>query len=93
MTGHRGGGRADYLGYYRALGLEQGVGVTLQLEDIKKAFRNAALRWHPDRHADEASKQKARDQFHLVRIAYDTLRDPERRRRYDMGDLRHHHHH
>ena len=35
----------DHLGYYEALGLEPGVATS----DIKNAFRQAALIWHPDR--------------------------------------------
>ena len=38
-------GCRDHLGYYEALGLEPGV----TTPDIKNAFRQAALIWHPDR--------------------------------------------
>lgn len=50
--GVRGGGRADHLGYYSVLGLEgaRAKGHVTQ-EDIKRAFRRAALRWHPDKQA------------------------------------------
>lgn len=47
----RGGGRRDHLGFYHLLGLEagQGGGGQVSQEDIKRAFRRAALRWHPDK--------------------------------------------
>lgn len=43
-----GGGRKDFLGYYALLGLEGDLGSSIPEADIKKAFREAALRWHPD---------------------------------------------
>ena len=77
-------GRADYKGYYKTLGLDPAGGGVSQ-EDIKKAFRKAALQWHPDRHAGTGDKRKARDKFNIIRTAYDTLRDPERKKSYDLG--------
>jgi len=62
-------------------------------EDIKKGFIKAALRWHPDRHGDESSKHRARDRFQMIRVAYETLRDPEKRKSYDLGELRLHEDH
>jgi DnaJ-class molecular chaperone len=41
--------------------------------------------WHPDKHVGAAEKKKARDQFLQIRTAYETLRDPERRKNYDLG--------
>ncbi|PRW61135.1 domain containing [Chlorella sorokiniana] len=89
--GVRGGGRADYLGFYRLLGLEaaSGQGHThISQDEIKRAFRRAALRWHPDKQevADEAGRRAARERFQQIRAAYETLRDPERRRAYDRGE-------
>ncbi|EFN51529.1 hypothetical protein CHLNCDRAFT_15591, partial [Chlorella variabilis] len=49
-------------------------------EDIKRAFRRAALRWHPDK---QHGKRQAREKFQAIRVAYDVLRDPDRRRAYD----------
>ncbi len=77
-------GRPDFKGYYSALGLDPS-GERVSQDDIKRAFREAAKKWHPDRHTDAAGKRIARDRFHEVRTAYETLRDPERRRHYDLG--------
>ena len=83
----RPGARHDYLGYYGALGLGGAQrGAAVSQEDIKKAFRRTALRWHPDKQMDERSKRDARDRFHLIRMAYETLRDPLARRAYDRGE-------
>ena len=43
-----GGGRRDFLGYYAMLGLDTEGGLVSE-GDVKRAFREAALRWHPDR--------------------------------------------
>lgn len=43
-----GGARKDFLGYYTLLGLDPDIGSSFSLPDIKKAFHEAALRWHPD---------------------------------------------
>ncbi len=44
-----GAGRRDYLGYYAMLGLDATAVEPVSQGDVKKAFREAALRWHPDR--------------------------------------------
>jgi hypothetical protein len=82
----RAGGRADFLGHYEALGLAGGAGASQ--EDVKRAFRAAALRWHPDRAAGGGAgeRRRARERFHRARAAYEVLRDPARRRRYDAGE-------
>ncbi len=77
-------GRPDFKGYYKSLGLDP-TGERVSQEDVKRAFREAAKKWHPDRHGDAPGKRRARERFHEVRTAYETLRDPERRRNYDLG--------
>ena len=59
------------------------LGVTRQAsdEEIKRAYRDLARRYHPDSHPDDPD---AEDRFKEVSVAYETLRDPERRRRYDV---------
>jgi molecular chaperone DnaJ len=49
-------------------------------EDIKKAYRKLAMRWHPDR--NNGSKD-AEERFKELTEAYDVLRDPEKRAAYD----------
>lgn len=43
-----GGGRKDFLGYYAMLGLDAEAALVSEV-DVKRAFREAALRWHPDK--------------------------------------------
>ena len=48
--------------------------------DIKRAFRDLARRYHPDGNSDPAAEER----FKEISVAYETLGDPERRRRYDV---------
>jgi len=56
-------------------------------EEIRAAFRRAALRWHPDRQppGDAVARRRASGRFAAVRVAYETLRDPRRRAEYDAA--------
>src|SRR4051812_29929696 len=59
--------------YYEVLG----VGKDASADEIKKAFRKAAVEHHPDRGGDEAK-------FKEVNEAYEVLKDAEKRKRYDQ---------
>jgi molecular chaperone DnaJ len=62
--------------FYVILGLERGA----TLADVKRAYRRLARRFHPDINpGDRAAAQQFRD----ISEAYETLSDPDRRRRYD----------
>ncbi len=65
--------------YYALLGLSRGC----DEQSIKRAYRSAARRLHPDLPSNRGSREAARE-FHQVREAYEVLQDPERRRRYDL---------
>jgi molecular chaperone DnaJ len=62
--------------YYKILGLSSGAGTA----DIKKAFRELALRWHPDRNPQNSG---AAARFRKILEAYETLIHPGRRYEYD----------
>ena len=61
--------------HYAALGLASSA----TLADIKKAYRQKAAFYHPDRNDAE----DAADRFRRVQEAYDVLVDPEKRQAYD----------
>ncbi|MBI4485416.1 MAG: J domain-containing protein [Acidobacteria bacterium] len=61
---------------YVILGLERGASVG----DIKRAYRRLARRYHPDINPGD---RLAAAQFRQIAEAYETLSDPDRRRRYD----------
>ncbi|MBA3655394.1 MAG: molecular chaperone DnaJ [Actinobacteria bacterium] len=56
-----------------------GVSRTATDDDIKRAYRRLARELHPDTNPDPA----AEEQFKKITLAYEILRDPERRQRYD----------
>ena len=51
--------------------------------ELKRAFNQMCLRYHPDRYTDPSKKQTAQELFHKVREAYEVLRDPVKRAVYD----------
>src|ERR1700743_2943792 len=59
--------------YYEVLGVKKDASA----DEIKKAFRRAAVEHHPDRGGDEAK-------FKEVNEAYEVLKDPSKRQRYDQ---------
>lgn len=60
-----------------------GVDPDASTEKIKKAYRSAALRNHPDKQQTDADRARATVTFAKISNAYEILSDPEQRRAYD----------
>ncbi len=69
--------------YYKILGIERGA---TDLE-IKKAYKQKALRHHPDRHVDAEPEEREEEEkiFKEVSEAYCVLSDQRKKMRYDSG--------
>lgn len=73
----------DYaVDYYKILGVKENAGQ----DEIRRAYRLLALRWHPDKHSGESpeSISEAEERFKRISQAYDVLSDPVKRARYDQ---------
>lgn len=68
---------ADKRDYYEVLGVSKGASD----DEIKKAFRQTAKKYHPDMHPDDP---KAEEKFKECQEAYAVLSDPDKRRQYDQ---------
>jgi curved DNA-binding protein len=65
----------SYQDYYEALGVPRDAST----EDIRRAYRQLARKFHPDINKEAG----AEDRFKAISEAYEVLRDPEKRERYD----------
>ncbi len=62
--------------FYQTLGVPR----TASAEDIRKAYRELARKYHPDLHPDD---EAAKEKFKQLQTAFDTLNDPSKREMYD----------
>lgn len=86
-VGHRNNGRdPDFLGYYKILGLDPRNIVTQH--EIKQHFYKRVLKYHPDKHRDSAEKLEAKQNFQYLVKAYEVLKHPATRKKYDAGDYK-----
>ncbi|WP_174300142.1 DnaJ C-terminal domain-containing protein [Caulobacter sp. S45] len=63
---------------------ELGVARTASPEDVRKAFHKLAKTHHPDRNPDNKS---AEERFKRISAAFDIVGDPEKRAKYDRGEI------
>jgi curved DNA-binding protein len=63
--------------YYKILGVSKSA----SQDEIKKAYRKLAMKYHPDRNA---GNKEAEEKFKEIGEAYEVLRDPEKRKKYDQ---------
>ena len=68
---------AEEKDYYKILGVERNASA----DEIKKAYKKVAIKYHPDRNP---GNKEAEEKFKQAAEAYDVLRDPDRRARYDQ---------
>jgi molecular chaperone DnaJ len=62
--------------YYEVLGIDRGA----TADEIKKAYRSLAKKYHPDFNKDDAEAEK---KFKEIKDAYDVLSDPQKREQFD----------
>ena len=68
---------AEEKDYYKILGVEKNASA----DEIKRAYKKVAIKYHPDRNPGD---KEAEEKFKQAAEAYDVLRDPDKRARYDQ---------
>ncbi len=73
-----------YKDYYKILGVDKKAST----DEVKKAYRKLAVKYHPDKNKGE---KRAEDRFKEINEAHEVLSDPEKRKKYDAfgEDWRH----
>lgn len=63
--------------YYSILEVDRNA----SFDDIKESYKKLVIRWHPDKNKDDPIL--AESMFKKIREAYETLKDPEKKKKYD----------
>ncbi|MBE0648871.1 MAG: J domain-containing protein [Bacteroidales bacterium] len=66
----------DYKDYYKILGVSK----TATQDEIKKSYRKLAVKYHPDKNQ---GNKESEERFKEIGEAYEVLKDPEKRKKYD----------
>ena len=66
--------------YYEVLGVKKDA----TKDEIRKAYKKLAIKWHPDKNPD--NKEEAEKRFKEISEAYSVLSDPEKKKEYDNRD-------
>ncbi len=67
----------QYKDYYKTLGVSKNA----SQDEIKKAYRKLAVKFHPDKNPDD---KETENKFKEINEAYEVLKDPEKRKKYDQ---------
>jgi len=70
----------EFKDYYEILGVSRDA----EQDAIKKAYRKLAQKYHPDAARDEADKRRNEEKIKEINEAYQVLKDPEKRKKYDQ---------
>ena len=70
---------SDKKDYYEVLGVPKDA----TEEQIRKAYKKLAIKWHPDKNPD--NRKEAEEKFKEIGEAYSVLSDPQKRNEYDNG--------
>src|SRR3954465_3331531 len=67
----------EFIDYYKILGISK----TASQDDVKKAYRKLARKYHPDINPND---KEAHKKFQQINEANEVLSDPEKRKKYDL---------